>query len=105
MDPDFDGDTYKRSRDKDRLTHQLLAVKRLMADANWRSLSLISHITGHPESSVSARLRDLRKEKFGGYLVERRHVADGLWEYRVMQRVPIQLELVEITGENNENLV
>lgn len=92
--PDFDGDTYKRGRDKSRLTHQLQAVKAYMADAQWHTLMTISSKVGYPEASVSARLRDLRKEKFGGYLVERRYVERGLWEYRVMQRVPIQLELI-----------
>jgi len=42
--------------------------------------------TSHPEASVSARLRDLRKEKFGGHVVERRAVKRGLFEYRVIVR-------------------
>lgn len=34
-------------------------------------------------ASISARLRDLRKPKFGGYVVERRRRTVGTWEYRV----------------------
>lgn len=66
-----------------------------MSDAKWRTLGEVAKETGAPEASISARLRDLRKEKFGGYLVERKYHGDGLWAYRVMQRVPIQLDLNE----------
>jgi hypothetical protein len=82
----FDGETYERARDRERLTHQLVRVRTLMSDGEWRSLAEISESLGDPESSVSARLRDLRKPKFGALRVERRYVADGLWEYRVLPR-------------------
>jgi len=41
-----------------------------------------------PEASVSARLRDLRKAKFGGYRVERQRVREGrgLYHYRLTGR-------------------
>ena len=83
--PDFDGVTYKRDRDGDRLGAQLHAVKQYMLSlkGTWRTLPEIARLVGYPATSVSARLRDLRKEKFGGYNVERRYVGDGLWEYRV----------------------
>jgi hypothetical protein len=41
------------------------------------------------EASISARLRDLRKPQFGGYIVLRRAVGGsghGLFEYRVLPR-------------------
>lgn len=77
---DRDGETFDRARDGKRLNAQAAAVFRLMQDGNWRSLSVISDETGHPEASVSARLRDLRK---AGYTVERQHVTRGMWIYRV----------------------
>lgn len=81
---DFDGATYDRERDGDRLGAQMKAVRDLMlSDGGWRSLTHIAEWIGYPEASVSARLRDLRKTKFGAYNVERRYVANGLWEYRV----------------------
>ena len=80
---DFDGATYDRERDGDRLGAQMKAVKDLMLASGWMTLPAISSRTGYPEASISARLRDLRKTKFGAYDVERRYVADGLWEYRV----------------------
>lgn len=82
---DFDGATYDRERDGERLGAQMKAVRDLMlsGDGEWRTLPYIAAWVGYPEASVSARLRDLRKEKFGAYNVERRYVANGLWEYRV----------------------
>jgi hypothetical protein len=33
--------------------------------------------------SVSARVRDLRKDKFGSHRVDRRYAGNGVWEYRL----------------------
>jgi len=80
---DFDGATYEPSLDKPRLNKQLQAVFDVVKSGRWMSLSEISARTSFPEASVSARLRDLRKERFGAYTVERRRVDGGLFEYRV----------------------
>jgi hypothetical protein len=82
MTAEFDGETYDKDRDGDRLRAQLAAVRNLMANGSWFTLAQIAAFTGHPEASVSARLRDLRKPKFGGWTVERRYAGDGVWEYR-----------------------
>jgi hypothetical protein len=81
----FDGTTYDPPQDRERLTAQLAQVRALMADGRWRTLAAIAMRTGAPEASVSARLRDLRKPRFGGYRVDRRRVTDGhgLHEYRL----------------------
>jgi hypothetical protein len=84
--PDFDGETYDRDRDHERLASQLRRVRDLMSDGRWHTLSGMSHALGDPESSISARIRDLRKRKFGGYTVERQYAGDGLWEYRILAR-------------------
>lgn len=81
---DFDGSTYDRERDRARLSVQLYRVKAVMGDGNWRTLEMISRAINAPQASVSARLRDLRKDKFGGYQIERRFVRRGLWEYRMV---------------------
>ena len=81
----FDGKTYVPVRDKTRLKKQLDSVLELMLDGQWRTLCVIAAAVGAPEASVSARLRDLRKERFGGYLVERKFVLRGLWMYRVLK--------------------
>jgi hypothetical protein len=92
--PHFDGETYDPERDHERLTGQLARVRLLVLDGVWRTLEEIGAITGDPAQSVSARLRDLRKPKFGGYVVERR-IRDearsaGLWEYRVLVAVAVE---------------
>lgn len=84
IERDFDGETYDHDRDCDRLNAQCLRVWNVMRDHAWHTLPGISAKTGDPEASISARLRDFRKPRFGGYIVERRYVADGLWEYRLL---------------------
>lgn len=55
-----------------------------MTDGQWRSLYEISQLTGDPPQSVSARLRDLRKPRFGEYQVNRRNVSGGTFEYQLI---------------------
>lgn len=80
----FDGTTFDHDQDSGRLNAQLQRVRDLMADGQWRTLAAISVATGDPESSVSARLRDLRKARFGQRTVDRRRKSRGLYEYRVV---------------------
>lgn len=82
-DADFAGADYQPERDRDRLAGQIRRVFDLMADGNWRTLNAIAAFTGDPPPSVSAQLRHLRKAKFGGHRVDRRHVGHGLYEYRL----------------------
>lgn len=79
-----DGATYRPRFDYDRLNAQQKDVFDVVRDGGWRTLADIARLAGHPEASVSAQLRDFRKEKFGRLDVERRHVARGLYEYRVL---------------------
>ena len=79
----FDGETFESARDGARLTAQLDRVRLVVQDGRWRSLSQIAQESQAPVASVSARLRDLRKDRFGGYSVERRYVVNGLYEYRL----------------------
>lgn len=84
---EFDGETYDPGRDKARLTGQLERVFEAMSDGQWHTLRWLADRCKGSEAAVSARLRDLRKPKFGGYIVDRRrseHV-DGLWVYRLGQ--------------------
>lgn len=55
----------------------------------WWTLRELSEVTGHPEASISARLRDFRKTKYGGHTVLRRRkygIGMGTWEYRLVPR-------------------
>lgn len=97
-DDTFDGDTFDPEKDYKRLRSQLDRVKFAMIDGQFLTLGEIAASTksmaarfglevNDSEAGISARIRDLRKEKFGGapYHVESRRRGDekrGLWEYR-----------------------
>jgi hypothetical protein len=82
--PRFDGSDYVRTRDDVRLKGQLLRVWNCMNDGKWRSLSEIAKLTGDPESSISAQMRHLRKERFGAHTVEKEYIDLGLYVYRLI---------------------
>ena len=87
--PEFDGGTYEHEFDYERLGKQMRTVAGVMLDGEWRTLEEISYRTGYPEASISARLRDLRKRKFGRHVVNRRARGDrerGLFEYQLLRR-------------------
>ena len=79
----FDGETVEPERDCPRLSRQLDLVRELMLDGAWRSLATIALEVGGSEAGVSARLRDLRKPRFGEWTVQREYQDNGLWLYRV----------------------
>lgn len=96
-DPTFDGITYDPALDRERLAPQLRAVFDVLAadPGRWWVLEAIANecrfaLDGRRPSmpSVSARIRDLRKPRNGGWQVERRRHPDhaGLWQYRLGQR-------------------
>ena len=82
--PAFGGATFEEDRDGGRLRAQYNRVFNLMKDGRWRTLSDIEAMTHDPQGSISARLRDMRKPKFGGHVVERKRLLGGLFVYRVV---------------------
>ncbi len=84
----FDGNTFDEPRDGDRLRIQLWKTRHVMSDGRWRTLAELAAEVGAPEPSVSARLRDLRKSKFGSLTIDREYVRDGLWKYRWNRGAP-----------------
>lgn len=78
-----DGETYVHERDGRRLHHQHHRVLAFMRDGRFHTLAEIAAATNDPEASVSARLRDLRKERFGSHVIERLYVERGLFKYRL----------------------
>ncbi len=59
-----------------------------MQDQGWRTLFEIRVVTGDPEASISARLRDFRKDDFGAHKMTGRRRKDfgNLWEFQVILR-------------------
>lgn len=84
--PSRDGATFDQEKDGTRLGLQHRAVFDLMRDGRWRTLAEIEDATGHPQASVSARLRDFRKPRFGGHRVNRRRRTEGSFEYQLEER-------------------
>jgi len=80
----FDGSNYEHEHDYVRLSGQIQRVYDAIKDGDWYTLDQINRITGDPHASVSAQLRNLRKQRFGSHVVEKRYRgnrASGLWEY------------------------
>jgi len=80
----FGGTTYDPTLDSSRLGTQLAETFRIMRDGQWRTLSEIAREVKGSEAGISARLRDLRKHRFGSYTVERRRRSVGTWEYKLI---------------------
>lgn len=85
----FDGNTYDAELDEARLETQLGRVYcAMVTDADeWWTLDRLAVVARGTTASVSARLRDLRKPRFGGHTVERRRVLEadrGLFQYRLI---------------------
>lgn len=79
-----DGQTFEPKRDTVRLNEQAQDVFNFLSDNCWHTLREAHERTGHPEASISARIRDLRKLKFGGFKIEKRYIENGLWQYRMV---------------------
>ncbi len=84
---DFDGETFEKPKDGKRLRSQLEVIHSIMKSGRWYSLRLLESITGYSTASISARIRDLRKAKFGGATVERARI-DGTFQYRLKEKEP-----------------
>jgi hypothetical protein len=81
---EFDGDTYIPELDRERLKTLFERVFDAMKNGHWYTLRQLSVRTGGSEASVSARIRDFRKEKFGEYEVLRKREDSGLHYYRLV---------------------
>jgi len=96
----FDGVTYEPEHDEPRLFKQLRLVARVLENSQWWTLWELHEATSIPLQSISARIRDLRKDRWGARLVDRRRraaPARGLFEYRLVpleeQRMREDVEL------------
>lgn len=81
----FMGADYDPERDGKRLEDQIYKIRDLMMDGRWRTVDEICDIIKAPATSVSAQLRNLRKDAFGGFTVLRRRREAGcvLSEYKI----------------------
>jgi len=81
----FDGHQDQEAAAKDvRLASQLVRVYKLMSNGTGWTLEDLSLAVNAPTSSVSARIRDLRKPRFGAHIIDRIHEGHGLYTYWMM---------------------
>lgn len=82
--PGFDGATFDPELDGERLTGQMKRVCAVMIDHQWHTIpELRERCAPASEAGISARLRDLRKPRYGSQKVERQRVEGGLFRYRL----------------------
>jgi len=82
----FDGATFDQRKDGERLATLQHAVMAYMADALWHTVPEVQRAVGRgTETSIAARIRDCRKERWGNLIVDTRRNDKGLWEYQVLQ--------------------
>jgi hypothetical protein len=81
----FDGRSFVQARDGERLATQHTRILEAMQSGGWWTLRELSAATGAPEASVSARIRDLKKTRFGSHKIESQYVRRGLWQYRMAE--------------------
>lgn len=84
---DFDGETYEPKHDKERLNTAMARVYRLMRDGKIRTLREIADGANTSEAGASARLRDLRKDRFAAFFgvtdVHAHRAENGVWHYQI----------------------
>jgi len=90
------------SADRERIGRQREVVKAFMLYAGWVTLEdaqkeiQAKYGVFVPLPSLSARFRDMRKPRYGGYLVKRQYLGEGLYRYRLFEPAPqAQLSLEE----------
>ena len=99
--------TVGRRRQRDVLCDVMLSASQC---DTWLTLDELAMLTHYPPASISAQLRHLRKQEFGGYEVEKRQRLPGrilhgedfgtVWEYRLLRGVQrIRPPRQDATGE------
>lgn len=81
------GATYEADKDYARLNKQAKDVWLVMIRGGSYTLRQIEVATGHPQASISARLRDFRKPQFGGHTVTRLRGESGRHYYGLIRKV------------------
>ncbi len=88
--------------DRERLSPKAEAVRAFLFDQGWYELAEVARRTGIKEGTVASRLREMtdREHAYLGLAYERRRVPGkpGVHEYRLYEREPGQLPLLEVVA-------
>ena len=81
----FDGWHFDAKKDQERLTKQMRGIYKVLKEAKvWLTVSEIEEETGYAQPSISAQLRNMRKEKFGSLDVRGRYrEGTRIFEYKL----------------------
>lgn len=81
----FDGAAFNQELDGKRLTKQIYRIFDLMKGGKYFTLREIEDLTGYPQASISAQIRNLSKPRFGSHPHhKRRRDGGGTWEYKLI---------------------
>lgn len=89
------GATFQESLDGERVRTQMQVIRDFMLSHDFVTLSEIEHCLKYPSASISAQLRHLKKDKFGGYELEKKRLSinnAGTWLYKLTSREPNKQE-------------
>ena len=84
----FDGASYDPALDEDRLANALGRVYEALTNGGWWTLAQLAQVGRCSETGAAARVRDLRKYRFGSHVIERRRIGlpkSGLHAYRLLK--------------------
>lgn len=102
------GPHLRGSLDDARLTSNLARVLQVLLDGLWHTLLELRIVGG---SAADSRIRDLRREEFGGFKIEAQRdphdPRSGVWTYRLVGPVTRrQLGIVlDVAGDEGNNLI
>jgi hypothetical protein len=81
--PAFGGESFDARLDGPRLKGQLERTLEVMKDGRWHTLPEIADAVGCTTQSASARLRDLRKPRYGSHRIDRNRIGIAVFVYRL----------------------
>jgi hypothetical protein len=91
----FNGAEFVPTLDGERLWTQMEVIRDTMLHASrneqWLTLREINILTQYPEASISAQLRNLKKARFGSWIMEKRRRGEphsGCYEYIIRRPMP-----------------
>jgi hypothetical protein len=77
--------TPARSADRKRLKSQRSGVWNILRDHRWHPLTIFKQKVKGSDSSITARIRDARKKKYGGHIIQCARDAAGVYRYRLVR--------------------
>jgi hypothetical protein len=81
--PEFGGESFDARLDGPRLKGQLERTLEVMKDGRWHTLQEVADAVGCTTQSASARIRDLRKPRYGAHHIRRSRIGPAVFAYRL----------------------